>query len=256
MAKNVTLQGADYPNVPSIIVPKTGGGTAEFIDMDVDLGWMGPNAVHVGTIYSKDYTLADTGFNTWTPSTTATVIVATGAVSQTQVVDLEHYEYLVRWRCEFINALKSGATKKAQIEKQLGSHWQSIHRRPYGLDNITSLTDSRNYCTNTYATSTLLVYWNTSGTKTWTTTNSYGIYQTYQAATLSSNTSLTPTVTFNYPSISARCYSSYFSTTRAAEVDKANATVKIRGDLYRIDAGFGWTRGFYRDAYAMYGTPV
>lgn len=254
--KNITLLGVDYPDVPSVVLPQTESGTAEFHDMDYPLAWQGVNAVHVGTIYSKDYTLAETGFNTWTPSTTATVIVATGTVSQTQVLDLEHYEYLVRWRCEFINAFQSGATKKATIEKQLGSHWQHIHRRPYGIANITSMTDSRNYSTNAYASSTLLVYWNTSGTKTWTTTNSYGIYQTYQASTLSSNDSYTPTVTFNYPSISARCYSSYFSTTRAGEVDKSNATVKLRGDLYRFDATYGWIRAFYRDAYEMYANPL
>ena len=31
---NVTLWGASYTNVPSIEVPKTGGGTASFIDED------------------------------------------------------------------------------------------------------------------------------------------------------------------------------------------------------------------------------
>ena len=256
MSKNVTLMGASYSDVPSVILPQTGGGTAIFHDMDYALAWLGPNAVHVDTIYSKDYTLAQTEFNTWTPSTTAKDIVASGNVSQTFSADLEHYEYIIRWRCDFHNALNSGATKKAQINMQLGSHWSHIHRRPYGLANIGSMTDSRNYCTNIYTTSTLLVYWNTSASRTWTTTNSYGIYQTIQAATFNNNDSLTPTVTFVYPKISARCYSSYFSTARASEVDKANATVKIRGDLYRIDVGYGYGRQYYRDAYEMYSNPI
>lgn len=256
MAKNVTIQGAEYPDVPSIILPQTGGGSAQFYDLDFALGWMGANAEHVTTFYSKDYTLANTEFNTWTPSTTAKVIVSTATVSQTVSVDLEHYEYLVRWRCDFHNALNSGATKKAQIDMQVASHWQSIHRRPYGLTNIGTLTDTRSYAANLYAGATLLIYWNTSGTRTWTTTNSYGIYQTYQAPTLSNSESLTPTVTFTAPSISARCYSSYFATARAAEVDKANATVKIRGDLYRFKPESGWMRGFFRDAYDMYSNPL
>lgn len=33
MAQNVTLWGADYPSVPQITVPKTGGGTADFTDV-------------------------------------------------------------------------------------------------------------------------------------------------------------------------------------------------------------------------------
>lgn len=32
MAKNITLMGASYPDVPSVVLPKTGGGTAEFYD--------------------------------------------------------------------------------------------------------------------------------------------------------------------------------------------------------------------------------
>lgn len=32
MAQNVTIAGASYPDVPSISVPKTGGGTASFLD--------------------------------------------------------------------------------------------------------------------------------------------------------------------------------------------------------------------------------
>lgn len=35
MAKNVSLWGADYPNVPALDVPQTGGGTARFTDASV-----------------------------------------------------------------------------------------------------------------------------------------------------------------------------------------------------------------------------
>lgn len=34
MAKNVSLLGANYPNVPAVQLPQTGGGTATFIDGD------------------------------------------------------------------------------------------------------------------------------------------------------------------------------------------------------------------------------
>lgn len=32
MAQNITLLGASYPSVPAVDLPKTGGGTARFID--------------------------------------------------------------------------------------------------------------------------------------------------------------------------------------------------------------------------------
>ena len=35
MAQNVTVAGASYSNVPSIVLPKTGGGTASFIDTTI-----------------------------------------------------------------------------------------------------------------------------------------------------------------------------------------------------------------------------
>lgn len=34
MAKNISLLGADYPDVPAVQLPKTGGGTALFTDID------------------------------------------------------------------------------------------------------------------------------------------------------------------------------------------------------------------------------
>ena len=34
MAKNISLLGADYPDVPAVTLPKTGGGTATFRDID------------------------------------------------------------------------------------------------------------------------------------------------------------------------------------------------------------------------------
>ena len=33
MAQNITLLGADYQDVPSVMLPKTGGGQAQFVDI-------------------------------------------------------------------------------------------------------------------------------------------------------------------------------------------------------------------------------
>ena len=35
MAKNITLMGADYPQVPAVQLPQTGGGTATYYDINV-----------------------------------------------------------------------------------------------------------------------------------------------------------------------------------------------------------------------------
>lgn len=36
MAQNVTIAGASYTDVPAILIPKTGGGTANFVDTSSD----------------------------------------------------------------------------------------------------------------------------------------------------------------------------------------------------------------------------
>lgn len=33
MAQNITLLGASYTGVPAVVLPKTGGGTASFVDV-------------------------------------------------------------------------------------------------------------------------------------------------------------------------------------------------------------------------------
>lgn len=35
MAQNITLLGASYPDVPAVVLPKTGGGSATFTDTSV-----------------------------------------------------------------------------------------------------------------------------------------------------------------------------------------------------------------------------
>lgn len=52
MAQNISLLGADYPDVPAVVLPKTGGGSARFDDVSEDTvsssrvlsGYVGHNA--------------------------------------------------------------------------------------------------------------------------------------------------------------------------------------------------------------------
>ena len=58
MAQNITLMGASYTDVPAVVLPKTGGGTATFIDEeDVVTYYTGtgdpPATLANGDIYLK-----------------------------------------------------------------------------------------------------------------------------------------------------------------------------------------------------------
>lgn len=185
--------------------------------------------------YNYEAALADTGFATWTASTTAAVIVASGNAG-TFVADMENYEYLLRWRysCDFV--YNSGATMKAVPVRECADVWQTVMKRPNSLANIEAANYNGNTCVTQLATP-LLVYYTTSGTKSYTFAITYGIYPTAVAATFSSATSNTPTVTVKYPSISARCNSSYFATARAANVNKNDSVIKMKGELWRVPKG-------------------
>lgn len=92
MAKNITLMGANYPDVPAVVLPKTGGGSATFVDADeigsveeaiaiVVNGNTAPKAISIGQyLFIKNHsTLATGGYH-------ATAAIASGgAVSSSNV---------------------------------------------------------------------------------------------------------------------------------------------------------------------------
>ena len=53
MAKNVSLMGADYPDVPQVKLPQTGGGDAVFTDTS------GTTATAADVYVGKKFILAD-----------------------------------------------------------------------------------------------------------------------------------------------------------------------------------------------------
>lgn len=249
MAKNVTIAGASFPDVPAIEVPKTGGGTASFWDMDTDIAYMGVNAEWLQQIYDKEYKLADTVYNTWSPSTSAKAIVAT-ATAGTFKADLSQYEYILRWRFKFHRTGTSGATLKAVPDVECDDLYQAIIKRANSLANIEADNNIGNVCL-AQLTAPLMVYYNTSGTITYTFSTTYGFYIAATAATFSNATTNAPTVTVKTPTINARCNASYFATARASEIDKTVVSMKLRGDLYRVNKG-AFVRGAYGGVIDIY----
>lgn len=194
--------------------------------------FLGRDAEYIRDIHSHDYVLSSTGYNSWTPSTTASSIVA--AQSLTAFAgDLANYEYCVRWLFDAGIKYNTGTTQKAIILREVEEVWQVIAKRPSSLANIGANNFNGNNC-STYFTAALMDYYNTSGTRTFTWSASYGLYLSMTAATFSNSTSDTPNITIKTPAIYARCSNTYFSTARAADVDKANSKMAIKGELYRV----------------------
>ena len=75
------------------------------------------------------------------------------------------------------------------------------------------------------------------------------------AATFSSSTSLTPNLTIKTPTVTAKCNSSYFSTTVGARVDQENSGFAVAGMLYRHSLK-GAAKSMYDNAVDLFVHPL
>ena len=94
MAQNITLMGASYSDVPSVLLPKTGGGTAQFDDTTI-----ASNAAAAGDIASGKLayvngslvtgTSSGGGGSNWTLVKTDTLTVSTTSTSAASAGTIE-----------------------------------------------------------------------------------------------------------------------------------------------------------------------
>lgn len=205
----------------------------QYYDMSGDMAFLGKDAEVVdASLYSKEDYLKNTDWHGWTPSTTATVIVAS-ATTGTFAADLATYSYYLVWECGVDPVYPSQASNVAKSILTRAYIVQEITKRPSSVANIGSHTFNGNACASVYASS-LLEYYNGSGTLTNTWAASYGWYFSAVAATFSNSTTDAPTVTVKTPTLTARCSTTYLSTANAGHVNENTSTFFIRGKLYRV----------------------
>lgn len=252
---DITIMGANYADVPKIVVPATGGGTASFYSMDQELSWMAPEIADSSTIYEEDFLLKNTSFPSWSPSTTASIIINYNALPSFSVT-LGEYNVLVNWLTDIDVAYDGAQASTYYVQRYVASQWQLLHRRPYGLANITAMTDSYNYSANAWTASSYTFYHGKSGTDTWTSGLSYGFYATVSAATFDSTTNATTNATVRVPAVSARASSGYMTTANFGHVDTEKTTIRMRGIIYKIPPTYGQVRQFYRVAADLYSHPI
>ena len=246
MTKNVTLLGASYPDVPSIILPQTGGGSAEFY-ADKPSSWMGYNAEFVQDLGTLNLTLADTSWSTWTPTNTATQIRNRSTLT-TFVADRTKYEYLIKWLCH-IEIEYEGGTPLSAAEQFVGINPYYITRRPSNLSRLQS-RDFNAYGMTLVNSSYYVRYKNANGSLAIATDTAQGIYCSEPVATLSSSSTDTPTVTVTTPYVYAKCSDGYFKTTNAALVTGAN--ISMNAKLYRFPIDNAYKRLQYDELVDFY----
>ena len=256
MAQNITLLGAGYTDVPAVVLPKTGGGTAEFYDMSGNLDFLGRDAALVSHLYDGAVALEDTNFPTWTPSTTASTIKTYTNVG-TFTADMVSYDYYIRWKWDFQAAYPAGTVLLAAPLRLVGCYWHNLFRRPNTFARMESGTCVYAAAQNSHTTgSAWIKYVSASGAETLAQSASYGIYSTLQAPGISNATANTPTITVRTPTIAARCSNTYFSTDMAAAIDQADSKMIWSADLIRVRVGTSQMRSYYIHTLDLWNNPL
>ncbi len=218
----------DVTNLASLIVNVSGGGGDTWT-------WMGKNPTKIATCANDKVYLKNTGFATWTPSSTATTIVSASNCTA-QTIDALSYDYVAVYKFHSHFDYNEGTTGKNLTTDEYFSGWQMLCNIYNSYSDMTDDVTSKtfNVSSGSYSHGGFF-YINSSGVDDYQRpTSSSGFYGVY-FNTLSSMTASTTSVTLQKPAISARCHTSYFSTTNAGKVNQDTSYYELKIELWRVD---------------------
>ena len=225
---------------------------SSYYDMSLDMSWLGADATLVHEITPITVALKDTDFNSWTPATSASTVVASQTLSSdsqkyvaTDLMKDDGYNYIHVWNMKMPIVYTGSPTQKALPMFSCGLLIQSIFRRSSSYANILIGNLNNNVAAQTTVSSFLRYYGSTTGTITYTWSASYGFYYANVAPSISSTTAQSPTITLKTPSMSARCSTTYMSTTNAGLIDKTNTKLTYTCKVYRVKQS-AYLEGFYK----------
>ena len=213
---DITLLGATYYGVPSVVLPTAQGGTAEFTLGGGGGGGVVPIIVRSDAELVEAYTYdkrinADEGVTIPAYTTTAQVLKASASLTPTVALDLANYNYYV---CERFLAIPeySVTTKgKGRAEYYVGVSTYDVCSVEAGtmhaLLEPTRVTTARTVGISAAALSRLLYYSSSSAVAAYNSA-SYAAYETANIPTVNGTT-----LTLKSPALGVRGHTTYFTST-------------------------------------------
>ena len=128
-------------------------------DITIASSWnyLGANATKISNFSDFSIALKDTGFNTWTPSTTAALILDT-ATFGTFSADMANYNYVIKWTFWTSLSYNAGATLKVMPYKQRSISTFDTYRHPRFYTDFQSNTFNRNRISSVNSAASILYY--------------------------------------------------------------------------------------------------
>lgn len=238
--------------VPTVNVTETQdshGGTIVTISDVVTSGWFGMNYELVKTLPDLNWTLADTTYSSWTPSTTAGTIRAAYAWD-TFDADMANYEYAIFADAYIAIEYADGTTYVPRVNAHSEQPMTIVSRRP---NTYQRLVDKNYYSNSTYTYNWYITdYYNSSNQRAIAIQQTVGIYLQAANVTFSHSTSDNPTVTVRTPAVYAKCSNNYFTTDAANAVTGATITIK-NGKVYRVEKWSNFQSAMNKRAIDFYG---
>ena len=188
---------------------------------------------YVSTEYSKTYKFSETGFATWTPSTSATSIVAAPSAFVVNIYP-RNYDYTILLICTTNYVYITGVTPKKCLKKQVTIYKSTISCYPQntsdaqqGIYSYAGVIGQYNAGSN--------YYYSSGGSNTYTNAAlSYGVYN-YSTPSISLTNPAVDTTKMNITlsAIYARCNTTYFDVSMAPNVDQDASTITRVVKIYR-----------------------
>ena len=197
--------------------------------------WMGKNPTKVKNITSAKVFLEDSGFSTWTPSTTSSTIVSASNLPQ-ETLPMSDYDYIIIGRFHTHFEYDPNATEVSMINDYYYASSYVFYGYFNNLDDITDNIITSGTGNQGPGVRYGIFYKSSSGIDSFSVSN-YGIYLGNWALMNTSQGGLNTTFVPKTPEISARCGSSYFSTTSASAVDQTASYYEYVMELWKVDTG-------------------